>query len=103
MLAFVGEKRDILAELCRRHGVARLEIFGSAAGDEFNAEDSDVDFLVEFGPGVDLGPWMARYFDFQRELAGLVGRRVDLVMLSALRNPYFVREVDRTRKLLYAA
>lgn len=103
MLPLVEDSRAALAEICRRYDVARLEVFGSAAGDTFDREHSDIDFLVEFLPGVDLGPWMARYFDLRRELGELLGCRADLVMLSALRNPYFVREVDRTRKLLYAA
>ena len=103
MLPVIEEKRDALGEICRRYGVARLEVFGSAAGEGFDPERSDIDFLVEFRPGVDLGPWMARYFDLGRELEGLLGREVDLVMTSALKNPYFVREVNRTRKLLYAA
>lgn len=103
MSPLIEEKRDVLGELCRRYGVARLEVFGSAASDTFDPESSDVDFLVEFRPGVDLGPWLARYFDLQRELEGLLGLKTDLVMLSALRNPYFIREVSRTRKLLYAA
>ena len=46
---------------------------------------------------------MAHYFDFQSELEKLLGRAVDLVMLAALKNPYFIREVNRTRRLVYAA
>jgi Nucleotidyltransferase domain len=49
--AEIKEKRDALAALCRRYGVARLEVFGSAARDaEFDASRSDVDFLVTFTP-----------------------------------------------------
>ena len=103
MLRLVEEKREALAALCRRYQVVRLEAFGSAASDAFDPDRSDVDFLVEFEPGVELGPWMARYFDLKREMERLLGREVDLVMLSALRNPYFLREVNRTRKLVYAA
>ncbi len=103
MLSVIEEKCDALGELCQRYGVARLEVFGSAAGEGFDPERSDVDFLVESRPGVDLGPWMSRYFDLGRELEGLLGREVDLVMTSALKNPYFIAEVNRTRKLLYAA
>ena len=102
MISLIEEKRDALAELCRRYDVARLEVFGSAAEGTFVPQRSDIDFLVEFNPGVDLGPWMGRYFDFKLELSKLLGHDVDLVMLSALKNPYFVREVNRTREPLYA-
>lgn len=104
MIASVKEKREQLAELCRRYGVRKLELFGSAAiADEFDPEHSDLDFLVEFEPDQDLGPWLAHYFDFQKQLEHLFGRSVDLVFSSALKNPYFIREVNRTRTVLYAA
>jgi uncharacterized protein len=103
MISLPKSKLEELTKLCREQSVARLEVFGSATGDSFDPTRSDVDLLVEFQPGVDLGPWLTRYFDLRDELARLFGRSVDLVMISALRNPYFIREVNRTRKLLYAA
>lgn len=83
--------------------MTRLEVFGSAADASFDEERSDVDFLVEFEPDADLGPWLSRYFELQRELENVVGRPVDLVMAGAPKNPYFIREVNRTRKTLYAS
>ena len=104
MLALLEEKRDELTELCRRYRVRRLDLFGSAAiADHFDPLHSDFDFLVEFHADQNLGPWLKHYFEFQRQLAHLFGRPVDLVMASALRNPYFIREIDRTRRPLYAA
>jgi predicted nucleotidyltransferase len=103
MIPLLQDKIDDLARLCRDFGVARLEVFGSAAGPSFDPARSDVDLLVEFRPGVDLGPWLTRYFDLREKLSRLLGRDVDLVMASALKNPYFIREVNRTRQLLYAA
>ena len=102
MHCLIEDKRDTLAELCRQYGVARLEVFGSAADDTYT-ERSDLDFLVEFLPSQDLGPWLSHYFDLRDALASLFGRSVDLVMAGALKNPYFAREVNRTRKVLYAA
>jgi predicted nucleotidyltransferase len=103
MISLLQIKAEELAKLCRSYGVARLEVFGSAADESFDPKCSDVDFLVEFQSKVDLGPWLAHYFDLRDELARLLGRNVDLVMASALKNPYFIREVNRTRQLLYAA
>jgi len=89
---------------CRRFGVVRLELFGSAAdGESFDPERSDVDFIVRFRPGTDLGPWLAKYFDLRAELERLLGRPVELVMDSAMRDPLFLREANRTRQLIYAA
>ena len=50
-----------------------------------------------------VGPWLSRYQDFKAELEALFGRSVDLVMPRAMKNPYFIREVNRTRRLVYAA
>jgi predicted nucleotidyltransferase len=92
-----------LIQLCRSFGVARLELFGSAATAEFDAPRSDIDFLIEFLPGQDLGPWLSHYFELRSRLAALLGRSVDLVLSTAVRSPDFARELDRTRRLLYAA
>ena len=77
MHATVEQKRVELQNLCRRFDVARLDVFGSAArATDFDAETSDVDFLVEFErPDDDL----TRYLDFRDELEALFGRSVDLV------------------------
>lgn len=104
MVSIVSDKLDQLTVLCRRFGVQRLEVFGSAAsGDDFDQERSDLDFLVEFLPEQDLGPWLSHFFAFRDELSQLYERPVDLVLSSAPRNRYFAREVNRTRQTLYAA
>jgi predicted nucleotidyltransferase len=103
MISVVDQHRDALADVCRRFSVRRLELFGSANTSDFDQQNSDLDFLVEFLPGTDLGPWLGRYFELQHSLEALFGRHVDLVMSSAVRNPYFAREANRTRRLLYAA
>ena len=102
MIALLERNRAALEELCRRYGVRRLEVFGSAAtGAQFDA-DSDVDLLVEFAPP-GPGRHAAQYFGFLRELESLLGRNVDLLVLQAIRNPYLLRNIDPQRELLYAA
>ena len=88
--------------LCSKHYVARLELFGSAAAGTFHEESSDLDFLVEFREGHPNGPFR-QFFDFRADLKTLLGRKVDLVERSAMKNPYFIKAVNRTRTLLYAA
>jgi len=63
-----------VAEFCRRHRIRKLALFGSVLRDDFN-EDSDVDVLVEFEPGVAVG---LNFFSIERELSLLLGRKVDL-------------------------
>ena len=79
-----------------------LELFGSAADGTFDAEVSDVDFLVEFLPTASGRPFHG-YFDLKDDLEGLLGCSVDLVMPRAIRNRYLVEAVNQQRTLLYAA
>lgn len=87
--------QERLEELCRRHDIALLRIFGSAARDEESAE-SDVDFLVEFTTRKSLLDLVRA----ERELAELVGRPVDMVTENAL-SPYLRDRVLQTARVLY--
>jgi predicted nucleotidyltransferase len=89
-----------IAPLCRRFRVRRLDLFGSTASGKAGA-DSDLDFLVEFEP-MDQG-YADAYFGLLESLQSLFGKPVDLVVISAIRNPYFRRSVESSRELLYAA
>ncbi len=103
MHATIADKREELAELCRRHGVARLEVFGSAArGADFDPQTSDADFLVEFRLDDGRAP-LQQYFDFAEALRQTLGRSVDLVESGAVQNPYMRAAIDRSRELVYAS
>jgi len=91
-----------LIRLCHEFAVRRLEVFGSASGGEFDPACSDLDFLVEFEP-LDPGPYATAFFGFKEALELLFGRRVDLVVSSAVRNPYFRESIEQSKALLYAA
>lgn len=68
--------KEKIAEFCRRHGIERLAIFGSALRDDFTA-DSDVDVLVNFLPG--HVPGFFGLFDMEEELSAIFGgRKADL-------------------------
>jgi predicted nucleotidyltransferase len=79
-----------------------LEVFGSATTDNFDALHSDVDFLVEFG-ALEAGQHADAYFGLLSDLESLLGRPIDLVMTSAVRNQYFLEAIKPTRTLVYAA
>ena len=101
MHPLIAEKQPEIESLCRRFSVTRLELFGSATSDDY-AEESDFDFLVDFDLSGEVKALDA-YFGLKEGLQALLGCRVDLVMPSALRNPYFRAEVDRQRQPLYGA
>jgi predicted nucleotidyltransferase len=102
MIAEIALRREDLSGLCGRFHVRRLEVFGSAAHGDFDPARSDLDFLVEFEP-VSPNAYADAFFGFKEALEELFGRPVDLVVASAIRNPYFREGVERTKALLYAA
>ena len=102
MNAIFAQRRTDLEALCRRYGVRRLELFGSAATGQDRPGESDLDFLVEFDPLPD-GGYADAYFGLLESLEELFGRPADLVVASAIRNPFFLEAVERTKALLYAA
>ena len=97
----IEEKREQLAELCREYHVQRLALFGSALGDGFDSQRSDIDFVVEFEP-LPSGVYAKTYFGLLAALEQLFQRRVDLVEAGAIRNPYFRQEIEAKQETLYA-
>lgn len=86
-----------IARACKRYGVERLRVFGSALTDRFDPEISDIDFLVDFAAGnTNL---FNDYFDLKFELEGITGRPVDLVDASAVRNTHFKAALGADRQL----
>jgi len=94
---------DAIAEICRRHGVERLEVFGSVLRDDFGPE-SDVDFLVVFRNN-DAGPWLGQYEEFQDDLEKLLSRPVDVLgRKSVEESPNYIRrkQILSTAREVYA-
>jgi predicted nucleotidyltransferase len=98
----VKKRISELAAICERHGVIRLWLFGSAAAADFNAETSDLDFLVEFR-AMPPGAKADSFFGLQEDFQTLFGVPVDLVEPGPIRNPYFLKSVEQTRVKLYEA
>jgi len=102
MQPLIEATRPELARLCQHYGVRRLELFGSAASGDFDPQSSDLDFLVEFQ---ELSPtaYADAYFGLLEALNDLFHRPVDLVTLPSVKNPYFLRGIEQSRTMLYAA
>lgn len=85
--------------LCKKYKVARLWVFGSILTPRFN-DDSDVDFSVEFQNNM-IDDIFVVFFDFIEEMQSILGRKVDMVDETAVKNPYFRKELDATKTLIY--
>lgn len=91
-----------LRALCREYRVKRLELYGSAARGEDDPTTSDYDFLVEFLP-LQAGEYADCYFGLREGLENVLGRRVDLSMLTAIKNAYFLEQIESSRVPIYEA
>ena len=90
-----------IVDLCRKHKVKTLAVFGSILTDRFN-DQSDVELLVDFEPiDMDKEEYVRNYFDFRDALESLFSRKVDLIEEKALRNKYLIANVNRTKQMIY--
>jgi predicted nucleotidyltransferase len=93
--------REKIGQFCQQRGIARLELFGSALGDEFR-HDSDVDLLATLHN--DAHPTLLDWADMQEKLTELFGRSVDLVSRRAIersRNRYRKHSILSTATPIY--
>ncbi len=90
---------DRIIALCKKYKVEKLWVFGSILTSRFN-DSSDVDMSVRFRYE-EIPDMFIHFFDFIYELQDVLGRKVDLVDESAVRNEYFRNELDRTKRLIY--
>lgn len=97
----IKRKLSDIQHLCAKRRVRRLAAFGSAIGGRFSPQ-SDLDFVVEFA-GMSARDRADAYFGLLEDLEMLLGRPVDLIEASAIRNPYFRTSVEQTQVELYAA
>ena len=102
MNSLLAKKQTSLEALCRKHGVAKLELFGSAALETFVPGSSDVDFLVCFHPCTPE-EHAERYLGLLADLQDLFNCDIDLVESNAVKNPFFLDCIAASRTIVYAA
>jgi predicted nucleotidyltransferase len=102
MLLEVEKKLGELRAICQQFRVRRLEIFGSGSAGDAESECGDLDFLVDFEP-MSPAEYADSYFGLLEALQATFRRPIDLVALTAIKNPYFIDGIESSRALLYAA
>ena len=90
---------DTISSLCERYRVKTLYVFGSVLTPNFNTH-SDIDLLVDF-LDQDALQYTSNYFQFKSELEKLFNRKIDLLEERALKNPYFIENINQKKQLLY--
>lgn len=101
MQALVKDKMIELKKLCEDYDVKTMHVFGSACTDRFN-DESDIDILISF-KDISIEKYTDNYFDLHYKLQDLFQRKIDLLTENSLSNPYFIKSIEETKQLLYAA
>lgn len=102
MLKQIEDKMNELNDLCMKHHVESLFIFGSATTSSFKTS-SDIDFLVQFESSIDVLNYGDNFFSFQEELEKLYNRKIDLISAKSVKNPILKKQIEASKVLLYAA
>ena len=99
MNSILKNQLDTIRSLCERYRVKTLYVFGSVLTPNFDTH-SDIDLLVDF---LDQDPlqYASNYFQFKFELEKLFNRKIDLLEERALKNPYFIENINQKKQLLY--
>jgi predicted nucleotidyltransferase len=100
VIELIEQKKTSIADLCRQHEVRRLDLFGSAARGDFQPDQSDLDFIVQFQRTGYAG-YADAFLNFADALEQLLGRKVDLLTERMIRNPYFRATVEASRQTVY--
>jgi predicted nucleotidyltransferase len=98
-MKLLKQNMDDIARICRIHKVSKLFAFGSVLRETFN-EESDIDLIVDFDQ-VSIEEYADNYFNLKQELESIFNRPVDLLEEQAIRNPYFRKEIDQEKQLIY--
>ncbi|HPF36308.1 MAG TPA: nucleotidyltransferase family protein [Candidatus Krumholzibacteria bacterium] len=88
---------DRLIDLCRKHGVRKVSLFGSFARGDAGPE-SDVDLIVEFAEPTGF----LALVRLEHELSELLGRKVDLLTEAAI-GRHLKEEILQSRRVIYEA
>jgi len=88
-----------LIKLCEEYKVVKLYAFGSVINNKLTQE-SDIDLLVTFD-NIDLLEYADNYFNLKFSLEDLFKRKVDLLEENAIKNPFFFKSIDSSKKIVY--
>ncbi len=102
MNKLVFDKLHDITQLCQMYSVKSMYLFGSAGKGEVFNENSDIDFLISFKE-ISVEEYTNNYFALQYKLRELFQRDIDLLTENSLTNPYFIKSIDDSKELLYAA
>lgn len=100
MHPIIQNQLKTIKALCKQCRVKSLYAFGSVNTSEFT-DKSDVDLLVDFEPDISIEDCTDNFFYLREKFSNLFQRDVDLVTRRSLSNPFFIKDIEQSKKLIY--
>ncbi len=100
MNTLITNNLDTIIKFFKSHKVEKVYVFGSAVKDDLD-ENSDIDFLIRFKPDIDPLEKGELWWSLHDTLRDYFNREIDIVTENSLKNPYFIKELDKTKQLIY--
>ncbi len=100
MNKIIQEKLSVIKKLCKAYKVKSLHVFGSVNTPMFT-DKSDIDLLIDFLPSISFDEYTDNYFTLLKKFSALFKRKIDLVTRRSLNNPFFIKDVEQSKLLIY--
>lgn len=100
MNRIIEYQKSDLEKIFKQHKISKAYIFGSALSEKFNTK-SDIDFLIQFENNLTPLEKGTLWWSLHDSLRNLFDREIDLLTENSLRNPYFIKELNETKRLIY--
>ncbi|RLD35850.1 MAG: nucleotidyltransferase domain-containing protein [Bacteroidetes bacterium] len=92
--------KKVLSDIFKNHSVEKAYLFGSVVNGDLR-KGSDIDFLIRFKSGIEPVKRGELWWSLYDILRDLFNKEIDLINEASLKNPYFIAEVNKTKKLIY--
>ena len=102
MIKLIESNMASIQSICRKNNVDRLYLFGSSTDTSVFGNESDIDILVSFRmEEISLEEYTESYFNLESEFGTLLKREIDITTERSLSNPYFIKELEQTKVLIF--
>jgi hypothetical protein len=96
MQPLLEKKIPELIQVLKEHKVKRAYVFGSVCTDRFNSQSE-----IAFDINEPFEGYAANFWDMEEQLKKLLNRHIDIIPEHTLKNPYFIKEMEKTKTPLY--
>jgi len=100
MNSIISENIEKIKEYCKTYKVKELYAVGSVLTNKFT-EKSDIDLLINFND-IPAEEYTDNYFILHKLFRKIFNREIDLITYKSLSNPYLIKSLEESKKLLYA-